>query len=359
MVLGMLHTMDGKATGRVAISDQLTNPDTRNRYIISSLIEEAIRSSQLEGASTSRKVASNMLRSGRKPKDQNEKMILNNYLAMNRVREIKDEDLTPELILDLHRVVTDGALEDPDAAGRLQTSEDERVRVFDNRSATVLHTPPPADQLPHRLDALCAFANEEPTDSNFIHPVIKAIILHFWIGFDHPFEDGNGRLARALFYWSMLKQKYWLFEFLSISGNIKKAPAKYGYAYMYSETDENDLTYFVIQQLQIIIASIADLESYLQKKIKQVASLEEKLKKIGRFNHRQMALLGHAIRGHRDGYTIESHKRSHGIAYATARADLLELQEHALLFRGSEKSKAMRFYPVENLNELIGHRAED
>ena len=155
----------------------------------------------------------------------------------------------------------------------------------------------------------------------------------------------------------MLKQKYWLFEFLSISGNIKKAPARY--AYLYSQTDENDLTYFVIQQLQVIISSIAALEGYLHEKIKQAASLEEKLKTIGRFNHRQMALLGHAIRGHRDGYTIESHKRSHGIAYATARADLLELQEHALLFRGSEKSKAMRFYPVANFNELIGHRAED
>ena len=354
MVLEMLHKIDGKATGRVAISDQVTNPDTRNRYIISSLIEESIRSSQLEGASTSRKVASDMLRSGRKPKDQNEKMILNNYLAMSHVREIKDGDLTPELILDLHRIVTDGTLENPDAAGRLQTREEQRVRVFDNRTGHVLHTPPPAYQLPDRLEALCAFANEEHVDSNFIHPVMKAIILHFWIGFDHPFEDGNGRLARALFYWSMLKQQYWLFEFLSISGNIKKAPAKYGYAYLYSETDGNDLTYFVIQQLQVIIAAIANLESYLQEKIRQVASLEEKLKTIGRFNHRQMALLGHALRGHRDGYTIESHKRSHGIAYATARADLLELQAHELLFRGSEKSKAMRFYPVENLNGLIG-----
>lgn len=353
-VLEMLYKIDGKATGQVAISDQVTSPDTRNRYIVSSLIEEAIRSSQLEGASTSRKVASNMLRSGRRPKDQNERMILNNYLAMQHIRDLRDEDLTPEQVLGLHKLVTDQTLENTEAAGRLQTDEAERVRVFDNRSGQVLHTPPPVDQLPDRLEALCTFANEEHTGSNFIHPIIKAIILHFWIGFDHPFEDGNGRLARALFYWSMLKQKYWLFEFLSISGNIRKAPAKYGYAYMYSETDENDLTYFIIQQLRVILSSIADLENHLHKKIQQVASLGGRLRKIGRFNHRQLALLSHALRGHRDGYTIESHQRSHGIAYATARADLLALETHELLFRGSGKSKALRFYPVENLNEIIG-----
>ncbi|MYB88698.1 MAG: Fic family protein [Proteobacteria bacterium] len=353
MVLEMLYKIDGKATGQVAISDQITNPDTRNRYIVSSLILEAIRSSQLEGASTSRKVASNMLRSGRKPKDRNQRMILNNYLAMRHIRDIKGEDLIPERVLELHKMVTDQTLEDSAAAGKLQTNEDERVRVFDNKSGKILHVPPSVDQLPGRLKALCVFANEEHTGSNFIHPIIKAIILHFWIGFDHPFEDGNGRLARALFYWSMLRQNYWLFEFLSISGNIRKAPAKYGYAYLYSETDENDLTYFIIQQLQVIISSIADLEKHLHKKIQQVAVLEGKLKKIGKFNHRQLALLSHALRGYRDGYTIGSHQRSHGIAYATARADLLTLQTHDLLFRGSEKSKAMRFYPVENLNEII------
>ena len=355
LVLEMLHKIDGQATGRVAVSDQVTNSDTRNRYIVSSLIEEAIKSSQLEGASTSRKVASNMLRTGRRPKDNNERMILNNYLAMNFVRELKDKKLTPKLILHLHKVVTDQTLENTNAAGRLQTNEDVRVRVFDNKSGKVLHTPPPADQLNSRLEELCIFANEEHADSDFIHPIIKAIIIHFWIGFDHPFEDGNGRLARALFYWSMLKQKYWLFEFISISRNIKKAPAKYAYAFLYSETDENDLTYFIIQQLKVIISSITDLESYLNKKIEQVTLLEKKLRHVGKFNHRQLALLSHAIRGNADGYTIKSHQTSHGIAYATARADLLDLENHALLVMGNEKSKAMRFYPVENLDEKINN----
>ena len=159
-------------------------------------------------------------------------------------------------------------------------------------------------------------------------------------------------MARTLFYWLMLKQNYWLFEFISISRNLHESPAKYGYAYLYSETDENDLTYFIVHQLNVIISSISDFEKYLDRKIKQTNALVEKLRNAGRFNHRQLALLSHAIRGNGDGYTFKSHQTSHNIAYATARADLLDLEEQGLLFQGSQKSKAKRFYPVENLDSV-------
>ncbi len=51
----------------------------------------------------------------------------------------------------------------------------------------------------------------------FIHPVIRAILLHFMLAYDHPFVDGTGRTARALFYWSMAHQGYWLMDFISIT----------------------------------------------------------------------------------------------------------------------------------------------
>ena len=352
-ILETLHKIDSQATGRLTILDQVTNPETRDRYIVNSLIEEAINSSQLEGASTSRKIASNMLRSGRRPKNQDERMILNNYIAMNFVREAKDKKLTPELVLELHGVVTEQTLENTDAEGKLQTSDDERVGVYDVKSGKRLHTPPPASQLQNRLEELCEFANEEHVDSNFLHPIFKAIILHFWIGFEHPFEDGNGRLARALFYWWVLKQNYWLFEFISISRNIKKAPAQYGYAYLYSETDENDLTYFIVHQLKVISSSITDLGEYLNKKVEQVRALERQLKSAGQFNHRQLALLSHAIRGNNDGYTFRSHQTSHNIARGTARADLLSLEERGLLFKGGREGRAIVFYPAEDIDKRI------
>lgn len=51
--------------------------------------------------------------------------------------------------------------------------------------------------------------------------------LHFMLGYEHPFVDGNGRVARAMFDWAMLRNGYWLFEFISVSRIIRQAPAKY------------------------------------------------------------------------------------------------------------------------------------
>ena len=75
---------------------------------------------------------------------------------------------------------------------------------------------------------LCDFANEDEDGEPFIHPVVRAILLHFWLAYDHPFEDGNGRTARILFFWLMQQRGYWLIEYLPISPIIRKAPAKYG-----------------------------------------------------------------------------------------------------------------------------------
>jgi hypothetical protein len=115
-ILRMTEEISRRASGVIALPEPVTNPATRDRYVVNSLIEEAIRSSQLEGASTSRKVAKEMIRSGRRPRDRSERMILNNYNAMRRVVELRDVDLTPELICEIHRIVTDGTLDDLEAA---------------------------------------------------------------------------------------------------------------------------------------------------------------------------------------------------------------------------------------------------
>ena len=146
--------------------EQIT-PETKDRYCVRSLIEEATTSSQLEGAATTRRVAKDMIRSGRRPRDRSEKMILNNYLTMQRIGEIKNEPLTPDLVFQIHRLVTDGTLDDVTAAGRFRR-DDESVRVED-AYGEVFHEPPPASELDERLAAMCDFANGK-TPSEFVHP---------------------------------------------------------------------------------------------------------------------------------------------------------------------------------------------
>ena len=256
-VLESLYEIDRNVSGRITTTDQLLNPQTRDRYVMSSLIEEAITSSQLEGASTTRDAAKQMIRSGRNPMNRSERMILNNYRAIQRVKELAAQPLTPGIVFTIHETLVEGTLGDDDTGNHLRIPGD-GVAVYHDGDGTPLHTPPPAREIARRMAVMCEFANKKQTDT-FLHPILKAIILHFWLAYDHPFVDGNGRTARALFYWSALSQDFWMFEFLSISAVIRRSPTNYAKSFLYTETDENDLTYFLLAQLQVIRQAIKAL----------------------------------------------------------------------------------------------------
>lgn len=349
----LLHEIDRGLGLAFGLPESVTQPATRDRYVVNTLIEESITSSQLEGAATTRAVAKEMLRTGRPPRDRSERMILNNFMTMQRLRDLQNVPLTPTLIFELHAKVTDGTLEKPDAVGRFRR-EDENIRVVDDEG-TEFHIPPPATQLPARLEAMCAFANGESPDY-FVHPVIRGIILHFWLAYDHPFYDGNGRTARALFYWSMLRQQYQLFEFISISEILLRAPIRYGEAFLHTETDENDLTYFILHQAEVIRAAVKSLRSYLERKKEELRTARECLQGIQGLNHRQQALLVHALRESGTWYQIGVHQRSHGVTHQTARDDLFDLVERGLLIM-NKLGRGYRFRVPADLGDKLGKLA--
>jgi len=347
-----LHHVDQRGGGEVAMDEVVTSErEAGSRFLVNSLMEEAIRSSQLEGATTSRVVAKELLRSGRPPRDRSELMIANNYRALQLIKEMNG-DLTPDAVLELHRVVTEGTLDDASAAGRLQQPGEPRVAVFDrDDDQRPVHVPPPAEQLPERLQALCDFANADD-DDHFVHPVVRAILLHFWLAYDHPFEDGNGRTARLLFFWGMHVRGYWLAEYLPISRLLRKAPAQYERAFLETETDGGDTTYFLIHQLGLIDQAIDDLHLYLQRKIAEQRGAETLLAGFDGLNGRQAALVAHAIKHPGHLYTYNAHATNHRITHETARADLGDLESRGLLRRHAD-GRPHRFEPPPDLPELL------
>lgn len=345
-----LHDLDMEAGGIIQMPIEITNPDTRDRYWVSSLIEEAITSSQLEGAATTREVAKEMLRTHRTPRDRSEQMILNNFLTMKRIGELTDEPLTPELVFEIHRIITMQTLDEPSAAGRFR-NKDEDIAIW-TQDNLLLHRPPKTSELTDRMNTMCAFANGA-IPNYFIHPILRAIILHFWLAYDHPFYDGNGRTARALFYWAMLHHKYWLFEFIAISSILRKAPTKYARSFLYTESDENDLTYFIVYQLDVIRRAIHELHQYINRKTKQLKAVEAELRGAEVLNHRQKTLISHAFRHPQHRYTVESHKNSHNISYETARTDLMDLGDRGLL-DATKRGRRWIFIPKPDLHQLLG-----
>ncbi|HLP10156.1 MAG TPA: Fic family protein [Opitutaceae bacterium] len=353
-LIELLHLIDRGLGSAWNLPAAVTHPSTRGEYVVSTLIQESITSSQLEGAVTTRDVAKEMLRSGRAPRDKSERMILNNYRTMQRIMDVRAEPLTPELVFELHRRVTEGTLEREDAAGRFRTDA-ELIRVMD-MEGNVFHEPPPAIELPQRLAAMCDFANQQ-TPEFFLHPVIRAILLHFWLAYDHPFVDGNGRTARALFYWLMLHQGLELFEFISISQILLQAPTPYALAFLHTETDDNDLTYFILHQASVIRRAVQALHDFVAHKTALLRSTEKHLRTSDAINHRQQALLAHAIRNPDTRYTIAGHCNSHAVVYQTGRTDLLNLVELGLL-TVRKSGRAMVFRAVEDLEGKLANLAK-
>ena len=328
----------------------------KNQYLISSLImEEAISSSQLEGASTTRKIAKEILVSERKPKTQDEQMIVNNYLLMKEILRIKDEELSVDMILSLHQIATHETDDNGNVAGELR--ENDNIVIMD-RDDNILHQPPLVSELPKRLQLLCDFANEEHAGKNnsmFIHPIVKAIILHFMIGYDHPFSDGNGRTARALFYWFMLKNGFDYFEYISISKFLKEAPKKYSMSYLYSEMDDNDLTYFIYYQVDIILRAIDDLLDYLQKKSLEYEEITNILKDSylnEQLNFVQKDIIKKAIKNPGRVFNGLEISVDYDIAPTTARKYLNELVKYKILANYKD-GRTIAYIAPANLHELL------
>jgi Fic family protein len=347
--LELLHKIDQRAGTPIGRPSALADKTARDRYLVSSLMEEAITSSQIEGASTTRQVAKELIRTGRLPRDRSEQMILNNYQTMKDIIDLRDRPLTPDFVLNIHRRVTEGTMDEPTAAGRLRR-EEEPIEVGDDLGA-VFHVPPAAAELPQRLELMCDFANGKSPD-HFVPPAVRSCILHFWLAYDHPFVDGNGRTARALFYWSMLRHGSWLCEFISISQIINKARAKYGRAFLLTETDDNDLTYFISYHLEVVCQAVDELHAWVERRAKELTELEAELRGMRLLNHRQQALIAHALRNPGHTYTIESHGMSHAVAYATGRSDLMNLMERGLL-TGFKVGREWHFSPVADLEKRL------
>jgi len=347
-----LHIIDKLTGGGHALSDSpLVSNGEKDRYLVRNLImEEAITSSQLEGASTTRKVAKKMLSDKRNPKDKSEQMIVNNYMLMKSAVEKKDEELTIDLILEFHYCATHKAIDNGAKSGCLRDDNDITIGDIYNE---VAHTPPCYKSLEDRLNKLCTFANTDHSATNelnndgFIHPLIKAIILHFMIGYIHPFGDGNGRTARALFYWFMLKSGYWMFEYVSISKLIQEKRGDYDKAFIFTETDEFDMTYFIYHQADIVTKAVQSLQDHIDQKKSEFNDFRNWIDNSPiskNLKHGELEILKEAVKEGGKLFTSKSIAADFDINEGTARSYLNKLVDCELLLSTKPKNSRSIVY---------------
>ena len=344
----MCHEFDMNFGGSWGNSAVLSH-ENREQYLISSLMEEAIFSSQMEGAATTRKVAKDMLRKKMAPKDKSQQMIANNYQTIRFIVENKEKPLTPELVFHIHRLMTEKTLENPEDAGRLRRNDD--VVVEDGITHEVVHMPPSYEELPTFVEELCHYFNE--TDAKiFVHPIIRGIIIHFMVAYMHPFVDGNGRTARALFYWYMLKQGYWLMEYMSVSRVIASSKKSYEKAYQYVESDGMDVGYFIIYNLKVLEKAFKQLQAYLKKK-QEEKTLANTFLQLGNINERQAQIIRMYIDNPNEVLTVKDVQTKFMVTATTAKSDITGLMQRGMLSEISFNKVKKGYIKGEDFDESI------
>lgn len=342
-----LHEFDLKLIGGL-YKDAIT-PDDQNEFFKNSLIEEAIASSQIEGAATTTDVARAMIKSGRDPKNESEQMIFNNYQAIKVIEERLRGKLDKQLILDIHRIMTNKT-EASKYAGDFRNSP---VYVTDHFDGEIAHAAPNHKEVEKLMQDLMDFMNGE---EEFVHPIIKASILHFMIGFIHPFGDGNGRTARALFYWFLMKKDYMLIKHISISQSILDSRTSYDKAFLKTEYDDNDLTYFIMYSMKSLRVAFQSLVKYRDLKrgeqVKATAIVYDLVQQ--NFNKRQSDLLGYLYLKPEKEISISEYGKRNDVVRQTASKDLLELVNRGLLYQFKDgKSIVFKLVSKKEISKLL------
>lgn len=342
-----LHQFDLHIGGTLGSNIGIAETD-KTKFIISSIMEEAISSSQMEGANTTRKKAKEMIQLEKRPKNKSEQMIMNNYVTMKHIVQYKDEDITPEKILYIHKLIANGTLDHPEEEGSFRENDD--IHIVNHSNSEIVHTPPPQEEIKQLINDICDFFNKDGKE--FIHPIIKGCIIHFMIGWIHPFTDGNGRTARALFYWYMLKKGYWLTEYLSISRIIKDTKSQYEKAYLYTEIDENDLSYFITYHIKTMEKAYNALKDYISRKQKEVFQAA-KFMKISGVNDRMAQILKILHDDPDRILSIKEIESRFNISDYTARTDLKSLTELGFLEVIQVNKKKQNFIKSSDFDKVM------
>ena len=346
----LLHDFDMNLGGSLGTESLIPDSD-KNYYLISSIMEEAIASSQMEGASTTRRIAKEMLRKQLRPINKSQQMIVNNYETISKISKNKLKDLSVESLLEIHRSISNKTLDNSEDEGVFRDNDE--VYVIDGVTGSVAHIPPSHTEINIMIKDLCQFINDDNKE-NFIHPIIKGIIIHFVLAYIHPFVDGNGRTARSLFYWYMIKKGYWLTEYLSISKIIYTNKKSYEKAFLYTENDENDLSYFIQYHLIVMKKAFNELKKYLQRKIDEQQNLFQ-FTGISNINERQRYILRTISDNKRTFFIPKELATQFNISVRTARTDLQDLVIMGYLSTTNLNKRAVGYVKSENFEEVLNN----
>lgn len=292
------------------------------------VVDEAVYSSVIEGAFTSREQAADFIRQNKQPRNKSEQMVKNNYDALTYVLEHLEDEISEETILQIAQIVTRSAAE-------VQVTGYRDGAVYVTGREGDVYTPPQADAVPEMMRALVEFIQKSE-----LHPLLKACIAHFYFVYVHPFGDGNGRTARALSYMMLLQAGYDFFRYFSISGIVAEERGKYYRSMRNVEDSDGDMTYFIDVYSGMLARTVEQMEHHLKYHVLAGQKLKE-LEQNGTLNERQLKGAKWLLESSGSSVTVETWRKKYKVVTETARRDLLALCDAGLLVRELDGRKAV------------------
>ncbi len=318
--------------------DKIENHHTfKNSFLANAAIEEAISSAIYEGANSTRSKAKALIASGERPKNKDEWMLINNYLAMTWIKENSSLQISNEIILRIHEIVTKNTLKGDDAnfCGKLRNDT-----VYVGSHEGVLH-----ERIEETLREMVTLTTNNP---RYLHGLIKGIILHYFIAYIHPFFDGNGRTARTLFYLKAIKNDLKFVELLSVSANLKEHGKRYEKSFDLVKEHQLDLTYFIDFCLDSLVFALENVE----KKINYLIAISSLIKTL-EINTNQVSLLQRMALNKYRAISIEEYAKSINKSREIARRELKDLLLKGLLREEKKGKKFIYFVQSRQLKDLV------
>jgi len=319
-----------------------THQNFKQEFLSNAAIEEAITSAIYEGANSTRSKAKALIASGDKPKDKDEWMLINNYFAMKWIKENSELPMSKEVILKIHEQVTKNTLEGDDInfSGKFRNDV---VYVGKHQGINW-------ELIDESINEIIELTTNNP---RYLHPLIKGIILHYFIGYIHPFFDGNGRTARTLFYFKAIKNDLKFVELLSVSASLKERRERYERSFDLVKENQLDITYFI----DFCLDSLIDAIDKVEKKVCYLVNIS-KIQEKDKLTNNQISLLQRMALHKYKSISIELYAEEINKSREIARRELKKLFNLKLLTEKKVGKKFIYFINSKYLKERVREETE-
>ncbi|MGN0536005.1 MAG: Fic family protein [Eubacterium sp.] len=303
-------------------------------YGTKALEEEIVATSAIENIDFNRDSVRNIMK-GLAPKDEEENRIYGLKQSFEFISH-KENIITEENIYKLYMMTIGNFLDDEIKLKQGDFYRHDTVYVMSDR---VEHRGIDHKKLPEYMKSFVVFANAKDS----INDLHKAIMLHFYIAYLHPYFDGNGRMARLIQMWFLIQKGYESTLFVPFSSYVEKSRKKYYDAYTLVEENYKlsgviDITPFLIYFIQNVYEKMTGdtvktntLERY--NSALSSGEITEKEAKLWQF-----VLSAYAG----DTFTTKQLERDFGdAAFATVRSFALKFTQLGLLNAQKMKNKVL------------------